>query len=229
MAASASICCRTASRSGRRGSGSSSRWRSSLADRWPRASSALVHVHPRRADREPEEPQQPAQDRDREARRADQGDRQAARADPGGARAQAGRRDAAGQPQRGRPPARPAGAPAAGRHLPAQSMKQIGTEGHARRLRAVERPRVDADAQHRGSPWLAQPGARRDQAGAVARRADGPASSRSTSSRSTLRSSSAAPPEEPKARRPAARARARGAGAPAAPAAARQTKARKTV
>ena len=66
-----------------------------------------------------ERPQRPAQDRDREARRADQGDRQAARADAGAARPEAGRRDAAGQPDRSRPRARPDGAPAPGRHLPA--------------------------------------------------------------------------------------------------------------
>ena len=158
---------------------------------------------PRRADREPGKPQRPAQVRDREARRADQGDRQAARADAGAARAEAGRRNAAVQPDRSRPPARSDGAAAAGRHL-SEVAEADGRQDHARRLRAVERAGLDADAQHRFVALAPAAGARRDQARFRRRwqRICG-----STSSRSTSRSSSR---RRPKNRR---RLRRRPAGA----------------
>ena len=121
----------------------------------------------RRADREPGEPQQPAQGGDREARRADQGDRQAPRADAGPAGAKADRRDAAVQPDRSGPSARSDGAAASGRDL-SQVAEADGLQGHARGLRAVERTGLDADAQHRCVPVAAESGAGRDQVGRLA-------------------------------------------------------------
>ena len=50
-----------------------------------------------------------------------------------------------------------------------KSVKQVGREGDAGRLRAVERPRVDADAQHRELAVAGEAGAGRDQVGGGAR------------------------------------------------------------
>ncbi len=120
----------------------------------------------RRADRQPEQPQHAAEDRDRQARRADQGDRQAARADAGAAGAQADRRDAAGQPYRGGASARPAGPAAARRAVPEVGEADRG-QGDADRLRAVQRARLDADAQHRKLAVADHARAGRDQVGAA--------------------------------------------------------------
>ena len=163
---SASTCCRTARRSASAASGSSSSLAGVAAVVGRCSSSALVHGYSSRADRQPASARNVAtsKTRDRQARRADRGDRQAARGDRGAARAQAGRRDAAGQPHRGRAPARPAGAPAARRRLP-QVDQAERHEGQRRRLRAVERARLDADAQHRGLAVAREAGAGRDQGG----------------------------------------------------------------
>ena len=131
----------------------------------------------RRADREPAEPQHAAQDRDRQARRADQGDRQAARADAGAARAQAGRRDAADRTGPKRCTCSTRWCASCRTASTCRSMKQIGAEGHADRLRAVERARLDADAQHRVLAVAAAARAGRDQVGSVADR-QGPARER---------------------------------------------------
>ena len=94
-----------------------------------------------------------------------------------------------------------------------RSMKQTGTEDHAGRLRAVERARVDADAQHRGSPWLSTP--ELVEIKLVPSPGDARAHlTRSTSSRSTSRSSALAPAEAQAA--PAAATRAGSAGRAAA-------------
>ncbi len=93
----------------------------------------------RRADREPAKPQQAAQGRDRQARRADQGNRQAPRADAGVALAQAGRRDAADQSHRGRASARPDGAAAARRHLFAQRSSRPGPRSRSSATRSRTR------------------------------------------------------------------------------------------
>ena len=108
-----------------------------------------------------------AQDRDRQARRADQGDRQAARADAGAAGAQAGRRDVAVESDRSGAPSRPDGAAAPGRDL--SEVDEAGRpESHADRLRAIERPRLDADAQHRLFAVAHAARAGRDQVRSVA-------------------------------------------------------------
>ena len=71
--------------------------------------------------------------------------------------AQAGRRNAAGQPQRGGPSARPAGAPAAGRHLSASRCKQVGAKvtivGYAQSNARVSTLMRNLEA----SPWLGTP------------------------------------------------------------------------
>ena len=85
------------------------------------------------------------------------------RPDRGAARAQAGRRDAADQPRADRAPARPAGAPDARRHLPEVDGAAGLAQVTRRRLRAVERSRLDPDAQHRVLALARQPGAGRDQ------------------------------------------------------------------
>ena len=163
----------------RRASGSSSRSRSALAI-LGLAVVALVHVHPRR--------------RRSRARRAATTllkteiaklDKQIKEIDKlreqiaGAARAQAGRRDAAGQPHRGRAPARPAGAPAARRHLPASrssSGAKVTLIGYAQSNARVSTLMRNIEA----SPWLEKPELVEIKSVAVARQ---PRTSGSTSSR----------------------------------------------
>ena len=75
------------------------------------------------------------------------------------------------------------------RQLPDGVYLRIGatgrSEGHDRRLCAVQRAGVDPDAQPRGVAVARHPRADRDQAGARARACRRSATSRSTSSRST--------------------------------------------
>ena len=63
-----------------------------------------------------------------------------------------------------------------------KTVKQVGPEGDGVGLRAVECPRVHADAQHRGVAMARHARARRDQARARARERPRIATSRSTSS-----------------------------------------------
>jgi type IV pilus assembly protein PilN len=88
-------------------------------------------------------------------RRADQGNRQAARARRRRCSAQAGCRNAADQPHRGRAPARPDGAAASGRRLSA--VAEAGQDqGHGDRLRI--NARVSTLMRNvEASPWLTQP------------------------------------------------------------------------
>ena len=67
-----------------------------------------------------------------------------------------------------------------------KSLKQVGHQGDDGRVRAVERPRLDADAQHRGFAVARAAGAGRDQVGARARHPR-QRTCASTNSRSTCR------------------------------------------